>query len=77
MKIKCTNVKYDLDGETSSPKLPKTVTVEVNDDMLGCCVDQAEDGNIVPDFEEAGEMVEEAIEAKVGYPVLGCKADKI
>jgi len=74
MKIKCTNVKYDISDEQDSPKLPKTVTVEVNDDMFGCCIEAGYDGEPdVPDWDEMGEMIEDAVEEKIGYPVLECR----
>ena len=65
MKFKCTKIKYDLEDSNPETKLPSTATVEVNDDMVDCCID--EDGN--RDNEELAEMVWDSLEEKLGREV--------
>ncbi len=62
MKIKCKNIKYDLDEQDSGMKLPSSMTVEIDDSYMK-----------VLDEDEMNELVEESIEEKAGQPVQSFK----
>ena len=48
-------------------RLPKTMTVEANSDLLDCPVEESDE---ILDLEEATEYFGELIEEKVGVPVM-------
>ena len=69
VKVSVSGIEYDLEDMIEGGDYPKRMSVQINKDMLDCCVDS----NGEFDEEEAVEMIADEIESKTGACVLNLK----